>query len=83
MKSLSICSYLSISKSTLIQLGITNFKEENLSIKERYVKSPSVLINIGIVGDSTAATDADKVVCIEMKVYDFPFEINVAINNIA
>lgn len=138
----------------LPQLGITDIKKGKLSIKEKYVKSPGVLINVGIVGDfkgnviygmsidcakkiassmmmgmevnefdamaqsaiselsnmltanastifsennllidistptmiygdSTAATNADKVVCIEMKVCDFPFEINVAIDNIA
>lgn len=136
------------------QLGITDLKKGKLSIKERYVKSSGVLINVGIVGDfkgnviydtsiecakkiasammmgmevkefdamaqsaiselsnmltanastifsknnimidistptmiygdSTAATNTDKVVCIEMKVCDLPFEINIAINNIA
>lgn len=138
----------------LPQLGITDLKKGKLSIKEKYVKSPGVLINVGIVGDfkgnviygtdiecakriasammmgmevkefdamaqsalselsnmltanastifsennimidistptmiygdSTAATNANKVICIEMKVCDLPFEINVAIDNIA
>lgn len=138
----------------LPQLGITDIKKGKLSVKERYVKSPGVLINVGIVGDfkgnviyglslecakkiasammmgmevkefdamaqsaiselsnmltanastlfsenniiidistptmiygeSTAATNAAKVVCIEMIVCDFPFEINIAIDNIA
>lgn len=135
------------------QLGLSDIKKGNLSIKEKFIKSSGVLINVGIVGDfkgnviygtsiecakkiassmmmgmevkefdamaqsaiselsnmltanastifsqnniiidistptmiygdSTAKTNTNKIVCIEMKIESFPFEINIAIDNI-
>lgn len=146
--------FISAFINVMPQLGINDLKKGNLSVKEKYVKSPGVLINVGIVGDfkgniiygtsiecakkiasammmgmeikefdamaqsalselsnmltanasttfsknsimidistptmiygdSTAATNADKVICVEMRVCNLPFEINVAIDNIA
>ena len=35
-----------------------------------------------IYGNSTATTNTDKIICIEMLIDKLPFEINVAIDNI-
>jgi chemotaxis protein CheX len=51
------------------------FSEQNINID---ISTPTLMY-----GDFTATASSDKVLCVELKINDLPFEINIAIDRVS